>query len=162
MLMNIFLFIISSLLLHPIHISKCQMEVNPDSKHLEIALHVYIDDLQEVIEKAGNPPLFLATEKEIKSANQLIHKYLSDHLIIMNGEEQIRFKWVGKEQSEDLLAFFCYLESEEIDLEKELNIEFSVLHDLYDDQNNLLNIIMPNGDEEYFICQKSNAIAKIK
>jgi len=159
---QILYLIIAAFALHPIHLSKCQMEINDETDKVEITLHVYIDDLQEIIERSDAENLKLGTKKEAENADQLIHQYLSSNLIIKNGDRPIAFNWIGKEQSEDLLAFWCYLETDQIDESNGLTIQYSVLQDLYDDQQNILNIILSNGDEEYFLCRKGDNIAEIK
>ncbi len=154
--MQILYFIILSCFLHPIHISKCQLEVNGASNKLELTIHVYIDDLQEAIQQSGSPELFLATKKEIANADDYIAEYLSKHFVIKNDDNIIALNWVGKEQSDDLFAFWCFLESDEIDEELGIEVEYSVLHDLYDDQNNILNVIKSDGDEHYFLIRKGD------
>ncbi len=150
------------MMFHPIHLSKCQMEVNAQNKQLEITLHVYIDDLQEIIEQRGSPDLFLATKKEIHTADSFIHAYLVDHLKIMNGGQPVAFTWLGKEQSDDLMAFWCYLETDAIEEDLGLSVTYSVLQDLYVDQQNILNVISSDGDEAYFLCRKGDNIARME
>ena len=158
----ILLFFISSVLFHPIHLSKCEVEINRQSSQLEITLHVYIDDLQEIIQKSGSPELFLATDQELINADSLIVAYLTNHLMINNGAHPIALNWLGKEQSDDLLAFWCYFETKAIVEGDGLQIINSVLHDLYDDQQNILNVVKSDGKEVYFLCRKGDNQANIK
>jgi hypothetical protein len=123
---------------------------------LEIILHIYIDDLQEVIQKSGSPELFLATKNEISNADSFIYDYISQNLRINNGDTQMKLTWVGKEQSDDLLAYWCYVETDVIDEAEGLAIANSILQDLYDDQQNILNVITSDGKEEYFLCRKGD------
>lgn len=138
------------------------MEVNPQTQHMEITLHVFIDDLQEIIEKSGSPELFLATEKEIPLADSFIHEYIKDNLIVVNEKDTLELSWVGKELSDDLLAFWIYIESDDLFESRGMTIQYSVLQDLYDDQQNILNVIKSNGEEVYFLCRKGDNTASIE
>ena len=138
------------------------MEVSQETQQIEITLHVYIDDLQEVIQKSGSPELFLATDHEIEQADDFIADYIAKHLVIKNGGKSIPFTWLGKEQSDDLLAFWCFLETDAVDENTDLQITYSVLQDLYDDQQNILNVIKSDGAEAYFLCRKGEPTATIE
>lgn len=149
------IFILS--MLHPIHISKCQMEVNETSKRMEITMHVFIDDLQEIIELQGAPSLKLGTEKEYALADSFIATYIQQHLIIENDGKTVPYVWLGKQLSDDYQGFWLFLESEPIDESSDIAVEYSVLQDLFDDQKNLLNVMLSNRDEQYFLLEKEKA-----
>lgn len=137
------------------------MEVNQETKHLEIILHVFIDDLQAAIEQSVDADLRLGTASESPLADSLIHNYVASHLKLMNGDAAKKLSWVGKEQSDDLTAFWCFLESEPISEPEGLRVQFSLLQDLYDDQQNILNVIWSNGDESYHLCRPGDNFATI-
>lgn len=149
-------------LVHPIHISKCQIEVNESSKKLEVTMHIFIDDLQEIIEKQGSPALKLGSEREYVAADSFIAQYIMQHFKIENADRPITYTMLGKEMTDDYLGFWIFLESASIDESAATKIEYSVLHDLYDDQKNLLNVRRADGEELYFLCEKESANVTIE
>ena len=129
---------------------------------MEIILHVFIDDLEAAINQSIKSELFLGTNKESELADSLIFQYINSHLKLTNGTSSIPISWIGKEQSDDLIAFWCFLESSPISESNGLKVQFSLLQDLYDDQQNILNVIWSNGEESYHLCRPGDNIATVE
>ena len=155
-MIQIVLFL-SSLFLHPIHISKCQMEYNQDHKALEIIVHVYIDDLESSLGLAGSTHLKLGTEREVVNADSLISSYMDQHLELSVNGHAVHHNWIGKEITDDFAAFWCYLEVPEINHLESLDITYDALQELYDDQKNILAVIGPHNQEKYYLSEKNKA-----
>ena len=124
---------------HPIHLSICEIHHNPVSKKLEISLKIFTDDLEEALLMQGTPPQYIATDKERKEANQHIFRYIQEGFWIIENGKKVQLSWVGKELSEDLMAVWCYMESEPIGLSKNVIFKNCILMELFSDQKNILH-----------------------
>ena len=136
---------------HQFHISKSQIAYNTTDQALQVSMHIYVDDLEEALRRRGHDQLYINTEKEVASADSLIYQYLADVFTITIDEVNQSFNYVGKESSEDLQAIWCYLEVENIPAIQRLDLELSLLMEIYDDQKNMILVEKTNGESDYFM-----------
>ena len=144
--------LVFSLWLHDIHISKSEVEFNPQSQSLQISTHIYIDDFEEIMgEELGAHDLYVGTEKETDSADYFIYKYVQNHLVFEIDNQPVNYEFIGKELSEDLLAVWVYLEVYNIENVSSLKITYDVLMNLYDDQKNILSLKIPDDGKSFYL-----------
>lgn len=124
--------------IHPIHVTRTEINYESKSQSLQLTLFVYIDDLEDAVKQTGQPVLHLATSKELKNADVLLHNYLKNVLKIASPNRSFQINWVGKELSDSPLAMFIYLEIEDVQDGITLSMKNDVLLDLYDDQTNII------------------------
>lgn len=135
--------------LHPIHLSLCEIHYNTNSQKLEISLKIFLDDLEEALMLKGHPSLYIATPKEIASADEKIFDYVASQFYITEGPKSISYQWVGKELSEDLTAIWCYFESEKINQIQELKFKNCILMELFGDQKNILHAYLSKSEKRH-------------
>jgi len=135
--------------LHPIHLSLCEIHLNPTTQKLEISLKIFLDDLEEALMLQGSPSLYLATPKEIAGADQKIFEYIKSHFTILEQSNRIPYHWVGKELSEDLSAVWCYFESEKVNQVKAVNFKNCILMELFGDQKNILHAYLGKHEKRH-------------
>lgn len=125
-------------LVHPLHVSICEIEYDEKNKSLEIIQRIFIDDIEEEMRKKLNKPELDITEPEVLSTNDLLNNYLKQKLSIeVNGKTQ-PYEFLGYEIEGD--AFFCYLEIEKVRKLKSIKVENNILTDHYDDQTNIVHV----------------------
>ncbi len=125
--------------LHEFHFGKFEIEHNEENRSLEIAMYLFLDDLEEGITKQeGLEKLYLCTEKETQEATQEMIDYLSSNFVISHKEEKLPMQFIGKELSEDLTAVWCYLEIDLPDHTDQISLSNSILMELFEDQKNLV------------------------
>ena len=124
--------------LHAFHLSKSEIYYNKNNLSFEISLHLFIDDLEEAMKNAGMVNPYISTSKEIPDADSLISVYLDEHFSLIADGQKINFNFLGKEDSEDLIAIWCYLEGEEVENPKEITLQNKLLVEVFDDQKNIV------------------------
>ncbi len=124
---------------HDFHVSKTSVHYNNTNQSLEVTLHIFIDDLELAMIAQGMERTFIATAEEHMQADELIHRYLQSVFSVKVNGQPVSFSFLGKEESEDLIAIWCYLEGKDIDEPNEVLIQNSVLTDIYDDQKNMVS-----------------------
>lgn len=139
---------------HDFHISKCQIEYSAPSEAVQITMHLFLDDLEEALRQQGMDKLFLCSEKEHPKAEQYLFQYLQQQFKLLVNEENVSYEFVGKEQSEDLQAVWCYLEVTNISTFKSIEVRNSILMEVFADQQNIVQIAAPNNKQGYFLFQK--------
>ena len=136
-----FSVLISSILLlwtHPFHVSVCEIEHNADNKSLEITHRIFIDDLEEGINRAYVSDFDLYDPHDRDLVDKRIGEYLLDHFkIYLNGKEASA-NYLGHEA--DTEAIWCYVEIEKVKSLKVVTVENSLLMEVFPDQSNIIHI----------------------
>jgi len=145
---------------HEFHMSKCQIEFNQQEKAVQISMHIFIDDLEDALRNQGSGKLFIGTEKETDQADEYFFQYLKSHFQLNVNNQNAEYEYIGKETSEDLQAIWCYLEIINIEKVTSIVVENNILMELFDDQKNIIHIMMPNKQQGYFILEKGKSSDK--
>ncbi len=148
---------------HEFHISKCQIEYSVETEALQITLHLYLDDLEEALRQQGADKMFLCTDNEHEKAEKYLFQYLQQQfkLIVNEAGEEAEFEFIGKEQSEDLQAVWCYLEVTNVSSFSSLEVTNSLLMEIFDDQKNIVQIMAPGKKQGYFLFHKGQENDKV-
>lgn len=160
--MYLFIQILALFFAHDIHITKSQINFSPEDQSFQVSMHVFLDDFEKVIqdETGFSETMHLGTEKEVASGDSLIAAYLQNHFILVANNDTLQLSYLGKENSDDLLAVWCYFEfpvsTENID---DFSLTNNVLMELYDDQQNIISLKGPDKRKNYFLFKKDDATA---
>lgn len=141
--------------MHKFYLSVTNIDYSKEDNALQITSRIFIDDLENVLEKRYGVKTYLATPKESDQANFYIEKYLRTKLVIKTNGRSRSFVFLGKKYDNDLMI--CYLEIEGIDLPtlKNVEVENDILTDMFEDQQNILHIRI-NGQKKSFVLVKEN------
>lgn len=121
---------------HEFHTSLTEMRFNPSSNSFEITMRVFTDDFQKAIEETSGKKSVILNDEAFEP---YIKKYINKHFAFVKGKDVKFASYLGIEAEPD--ASWIYLElpySKELESYSILN---SVLMELFDDQNNLLNLL---------------------
>ena len=132
---------------HDFHVSHTTLHYNEKTNSIEITSKVSIEDLEETLESINFTKLNLGNKNENKSANLFIKNYFSKHLKIVVDGEDLNFKWVGKEISNDLhdiYLFFEILNFKSFTEIESIKIENSILLERSKKQSNIVLIELGN------------------
>lgn len=131
--------IFTSLCLHPIHVSICEIEYDRNNKALETTMRIFLDDLEKGIRSnKGNPDLDLTDLPQGINLDELIKSYLAKNFKVSVNSKTTAYNYLGHEIEGD--AVFCYLEITKVKKLKSIKIYNATLTDLYEDQTNLVHI----------------------
>ena len=144
---------------HDLHLSRTTVNYNSEERAIQITSHTFIDALELALwEDHGRDSLQICTRYEKETAEQFILEYLSENLMIDIDGRQLDFTFIGKEQSDDLMAVWCYLEAYEVSPFSEITISNSILTSQFDDQKNITLFQMDKEvvDQILFTTDKTN------
>jgi hypothetical protein len=128
---------------HPIHVSTTNIEYNKTDGKLEIICTIYTDDFEAALSKQYHAKTTDLTKPELHTAMEaLVKKYVAANLQIKNGDAAANLNYLGFEINHE--ATDIYLESDKTTRVKKIDVEVSLLHNLFDDQINIVHIIV-NG-----------------
>lgn len=145
---------------HDFHVSRTLLQYEPEEREWQISMHLFIDDLELALERAGYADLRLGTERESELADSLISIYLTEKLQLQANDELLQYEWLGKEVSNDLTAFWVYLVVPEAMAVEHLQVRHELFFELYDDQQNMLQVAA-NGRTKSFLLHRDDWQKKI-
>ena len=141
---------------HDIHISLSELRFNEESQSFEVAIKIFIDDLELALKKEGATDLRIGTDRESELAEESIISYLNKHFTIEVDGKKLAPQFIGKEITDDMLAVWCYVEfKKQPGRSLKCILSNSILTDVYSDQRNIMDIHMSKTHKDYIILESS-------
>ena len=127
---------------HPLHVSTTDISYNAQDGKLEVICTIFTDDLETAINKEYHSQADLIKPSARPAAEALVKKYVIDHVLIKPGTLATGLNYIGYEIKDGALN--VYLESDKVTPFKKIGVDISLLHNLYQDQINIVHITV-NG-----------------
>jgi hypothetical protein len=125
--------------MHDFHLSRCEINYETATGDIQIAAHVFIDDLELALKKSGIHSLYICSPRESEKAHAAIEAYIHQKLAFyVNGKKLVPVM-LGKEASDDLMAVWCYFEIPGNKNLHQVKIENKILTELFNDQKNIID-----------------------
>jgi hypothetical protein len=145
--MTAILFILTGLFqaaTHPLHVSVTEIEYIKKEHSCEIMMRIFVEDLESAIRAYNKMEyLDLLHPSSGNTTKDLIGSYLKDSFTInLDGKKQ-SIQYLGQELEGE--AVICYLAVSNVKEWKAIEVYNNVLINIYDDQSNLVHVII--GDD---------------
>ena len=130
-------FSLSSFDFHKFYIALFQVQFVPEKKRLQITSRIFIDDLNQAIEKKYHKKTSLGIGTDSPEDIQLLTRYFAENLVFkVNGRTEI-LTFLSSEVEEDVLV--SYLSIPKIAKIQQLNIQNTILTDWNTEQQNIMH-----------------------
>jgi len=127
----------SGFVAHKFYVSTTKVEYVKEQKSIQIISKIFVDDLEQVLQKRHNSKVQLDPKKETDlDQNYLLNYILKKLKFKVNGNDTQPI-YIGKEYDIDILNI--YFEIENIDMLGSLEIENKILIDLFPEQQNIIH-----------------------
>jgi hypothetical protein len=136
---------------HDFHLSRCEINYDSASGDIQIAAHIFIDDLELAIKQTGVHSLYICTPKESAKANAAIEAYLNQKLSFYVNGKKVTPELLGKEASEDMMAVWCYFEIAGYKNLRQVKIENKILTEVFNDQKNIVDVTVDKRKKGFAI-----------
>jgi hypothetical protein len=130
---------------HPYHVGSVEINYSSKSKTFEITGRFFLDDLENGLSKKYGKSFHFNDSKYKAQINEALKNYSSEYFKLKSDNQFLRVNYIGYE--EDSESVNVYLESEKVDSPKKVEAAVSFLYNLFDDQINLVHIIV-NGNRK--------------
>jgi len=130
---------------HPYHVGSVEINYNQKSKTFEITGRFFLDDLENGLNAKYGKSLHFNDPKFKSQLNESLKNYSAEYFKLKTNNKFLNINFVGYE--EDHESVNIYLESEKIDNPKKVEAAVSFLYNLFDDQLNIVHIIV-NGERK--------------
>ncbi|MCG8184000.1 DUF6702 family protein [Tenacibaculum piscium] len=139
---------------HKYYISLTEIDYKPETKSVQIIMNVFIDDIENAINKEYNVDLQLVSKNELKNSDTLFFKYLKKHFKLKINQKEVHYNFIGKEYDGDIVFF--YLEIENIADFKTIEIQNNVLMRHFSEQQNLIKASVNKERKSLFLTKKKD------
>jgi hypothetical protein len=123
-------------LVHPFHISICEIEHDEASGTLQITSRLFQDDFESALHADHGDGFFKSTAQD--ETTKVLSNFFEQHLQVSIDSNPVKQEFLGFEVEDNVV--WCYLEIQNVRSVKEITVKYSVLTDTFDDQINLAHI----------------------
>ena len=130
---------------HPFHVSVTEINHNAKDKTLEISCKIFTDDFEDALSRKYKTKVDLVQPKDKPAMDKLVNGYINIHLAIKTDNKSRVMNYVGFEIENE--AAYVYLQVNDIPAITKAEVTNSVLHDLFNDQTEIIHFI-ENGNRK--------------
>ncbi|WP_231458804.1 MULTISPECIES: DUF6702 family protein [unclassified Pedobacter] len=127
---------------HPLHVSTTEVNFNVKDKSLEISCRIFSDDFESILAKLYKQKTDLVNPALKNQMDALVKKYLLSHLQIKANGKLVNMNYIGFEIDHE--ATNIYLEVDKIASIKSIEVNSSILYDMFDDQMSIIHLVKGN------------------
>jgi len=161
--LSLFLLSVAALLLvsmisrHKYYVSLTWVEYVESQKSLQITSRIFIDDLENVLQKTYGDTILLSSNNESESANLYLKTYLTKHLKVKINNNATTLNFIGKEYENDIAI--CYLEITDVDNIDTLEINNKILFDTFEDQQHIIKTKINDKEQSALLTLKRSNLS---
>ncbi|MGQ7853220.1 DUF6702 family protein [Pedobacter sp. WC2501] len=124
---------------HPLHVSTTEVNFNAKDKTLEISCKIFSDDFEAILAKLYKQKIDLSNPNMKGTMDELVKKYLLSHLQLKANGKAVAMNYIGFEIDHE--ATNIYLEVEKVAAIKSVEVNDSILYDMFDDQMSIVHVV---------------------
>ena len=145
--------VLTSMTSHKFYVSMYQVNYVSQKKMVQITSRIFIDDLNEALEKKYKKKAYVGTDRQTDSDIELMKKYISEKCIIKINGQQKSFNYLSNELEANVIV--CYYSIKEIAKINSLSIENTALMEINGDQQNVIQANI-DGDKKSLLLTADN------
>jgi hypothetical protein len=123
---------------HPLHVSTTDISYNAQDNKVEVICTIFTDDFEAALVKQYHTKIDLTRADMHVAMDNLVKNYIATNVHIKTTAAPLPFNYVGFEINKE--AVNVYFESEKTPLPKKIDAEITLLHNLFNDQLNIVHM----------------------
>ena len=137
---------------HDFHFSRTKAHYNNDTQTIQISMNVFTDDLELAVSAMGHEDFKIDIQADVLT-DSLMSVYILSKFGSIHAGQQLKMDWVGYECDYDVT--YVYIESEPFTLDNTLQIDQTLLMEIFDDQENVLDFESSEIKESHILINLS-------
>ena len=139
---------------HKHYISLTKIDFIEENKAVQITMKFFIDDVELALENRYVEGMELASDEEHKLAPKYIESYVREKFKIWINESEKTYTFLGREYENN--EVFFYLELENIDQIKTIQVQNRMLFEVYEEQQNFIKLTIGNTQKTFILVKANN------
>ncbi len=127
---------LTSMVVHRFYAAIYQIHYVPQKKMVQITTRIFVDDLNEGLKNKYHKNTYLGTDRETPEDVVLMQKYLSEKFKVTINGKMVKWNYLSNEL--DTTIMVCYLNVKDIVNVKSIQVENTVLTEVFPDQQNII------------------------
>lgn len=152
-------FSLTSMSVHKFYTSIYQINYVPQKKMIQITSRIFVDDLNDALEKRFHNKSYIGTDKETQQDEVAMQKYLAEKFILKVNGVSKPMSFRSKEIEANVLI--CYFRISDVSKITKLEIENSALTELNADQQNIIQANI-SGEKQSLLLTSENFKGMLK
>jgi hypothetical protein len=146
-------FSLTAMSVHKFYVSIYQINYVPQKKMIQITSRIFIDDMNNALEKKYHKKTFVGTDRETADDVVLMKKYLAEKFVLkLNGSAK-PMNFLSKEVEANVIV--SYFSIKEVSKINSLSIENSALLEVNEEQQNIIQANI-SGEKESLLLTSDN------
>ncbi|MDX5420648.1 MAG: hypothetical protein LPK07_04150 [Hymenobacteraceae bacterium] len=151
-------FVVQPAAAHDYHASITDITYNPRTQSLEVAMKVFMDDLEDALSKRTK------TKVRYSRSSEQVKQYMSDYVqanlvFELTKGKPLKHKFLGSEDDADVVWMYVEVPVQSATL-PQLFVKNAVLTELFSDQMNIVNVTY-KGKTESVLMQTGDTNKKV-
>ncbi len=128
---------------HKFYVSITKIEYVKEKESLQIITKIFIDDIEDALQKRYDPSISLDTKKETDTDLTFLKEYILQKIQLKVNGNPVKLDYIGQEYDTDMVV--AYMEVTGVKELKNIEIENKVLMDMFEEQQNIVHLKTPNS-----------------
>ena len=137
---------------HKYYVSTSLYEFKEDTSSLQITIKIFKDDFTNLVNEKVGIDLGLNQNLNSKEIKELINRYLISNVFIYFDDNKYEPFYLGLEENKEMFIF--YMEIENLPSFKKIQLENTILFDLFEKQQNIIHF-KSSGIRESFLLHSN-------
>ena len=146
--------LLSFTMMHKYYVSVTEVEFVEEKKSVQIISRIFIDDFEKMLRSRYDKDITLAIDDEKSTVNFYTEKYLKEKFKIKINEQEVTFKFLGKEYEDDIMV--SYLEIENVENISSIQASSHVLFDVFPDQQNIVRFKIYSKNKSFLLTKDND------
>lgn len=152
-------FGLSSMAMHKFYVSIYQLNYAPKKKMIQITSRLFIDDVNDALEKKFKKSTYFALENETPEDEVFLKKYFAEKFIIKVNGVSKALNYLSKDIDGNVVI--CYFSVKDLPKISSVAIENSALMELNEEQQNIIQANI-NGEKQSLLLTSENFKGMLK
>jgi SpoU rRNA methylase family enzyme len=152
-------FGLSSMAIHKFYVSIYQVNYAPKKKMIQITSRLFIDDVNDALEKKFKKRTYFALENETPEDEVYLKKYFAEKFIIKVNGVSKALNYLSKDIDGNVVI--CYFSVKDLPKISSVAIENSALMELNEEQQNIIQANI-NGEKQSLLLTSENFKGMLK
>jgi hypothetical protein len=144
--------------LHPVHVSVTNMDIDPESGGISLAVKLFSDDLQDLIHRKYGVLLNIVEQKDPGEKISAVNRYIAESFQCMvNGTTSVLLEFQESRMNEE--AIWLYYHADTGGKIRRLLIRNRLMLEKFDDQTNLIILSYHDVQNGYRLNNKNTELS---
>lgn len=144
---------------HKFYVGIYQINHDAKKKMIQVTARIFVDDINDALEKKFHKKTFIGEKNESIEDENFLKKYLSEKFQLKVNGEKKSLLFLSKEMENNVLI--CYLSVRKISKIKTLEVENSIITEIYDEQQNIIQANF-NGEKKNLLLTSETIKGMLK